>query len=79
MSLVLKRELLVGTKKHRRGTGRVGGGGGVIMSNRIFMFLINPPSGKVRIQKLIAKIIFDCFKKRKGEDGKVNIQGLLSP
>ena len=52
------------------------------MSNRIFMFLtclINPPSGNVRIQKLIAKIIFDCFKKRKGEDGTVNTQGLLSP
>ena len=38
--------------------------------NRIFMFLINPPSGNVRIQKLIAKHIFECFEKRKGEDGK---------
>ena len=40
--------------------------------NRIFMFLINPLSGNVRIQKLIAKHIFKCFEKRKGEDGKVN-------
>ena len=47
--------------------------------NRIFMFLINPPSGNVRIQKLIAKHIFECFEKRKGEDGKVNTQWLLSP
>ena len=47
--------------------------------NRIFMFLINPPNGNVRIQKLIAKHIFECFEKRKGEDGKVNTQGLLSP
>ena len=39
--------------------------------NRIFMFLINPPSGDVRLQKLIAKHIFECFEKRKGEDGKV--------
>ena len=38
--------------------------------NRIFMFLINPPSGNVRIQKLIAKQIFERFEKRKGEDGK---------
>ena len=44
--------------------------------NRIFMFLINPLSGNVRIQKLIAKHIFKCFEKRKGEDGKVNTQGL---
>ena len=44
--------------------------------NRIFMFLINPPSGNVRIQKLIAKHIFEYFEKRKGEDGKVNTQGL---
>ena len=42
--------------------------------DRIFMFLINPPSGNVRIQKLIAKHIFECFEKRKGEDGKVNTQ-----
>ena len=41
--------------------------------NRIFMFLINPPRGNVRIQKLIAKHIFECSEKRKGEDGKVNI------
>ena len=46
--------------------------------NRIFMFLINSPSGNVRIQKLIAKHIFKYFEKRKGEDGKVNTQGLLS-
>ena len=38
--------------------------------NRIFMFLINPPSGHFRIQKLIAEHIFECFEKRKGEDGK---------
>ena len=43
-------------------------------SNRIFMFLINPPSGNVRTQKLIAKHIFECFEKRKGEDSKVNTQ-----
>ena len=36
----------------------------------IFMFLINPPRGNVRIQKLIAKHIFECFEKRKGENGK---------
>ena len=46
--------------------------------NRMFMFLINPPSGNVRIQKLhvIGKHIFECFDKTKGEDRKVNIQGL---
>ena len=44
----------------------------------INLFLINPPSGNVRIRKLIANI-FECFEKRKGEDGKVNTQGLLSP
>ena len=38
--------------------------------NRIFMFLINPLSGNVRIQKLIANHIFECFEKRKGDDGK---------
>ena len=47
--------------------------------NRIVMFLINPPSGNLKIQKRIAKHIFECFKKRKGEDGKVNTRGLLSP
>ena len=41
---------------------------------RIFMFLINTPSGNVRIQKLTAKHIFECFEKRKGEDGKINTQ-----
>ena len=30
-------------------------------NNKIFMFLI---------QKLVAKHIFECFEKRKGEDGK---------
>ena len=44
--------------------------------NRIFIFLINPSSGNVRIQKLIAKHIFECFEKRKGEGGKVNTPGL---
>ena len=47
--------------------------------NGIFMFLINSPSKNVRIQKLIAKHIFECFEKSKGEDDKVNTQGLLSP
>ena len=37
---------------------------------KIFMFLINPPSGNAKIQKLIAKHIFECFVKWKGEDGK---------
>ena len=36
----------------------------------IFAFLINPRSGNAKIQKLIAKHIFECFEKRKGEDGK---------
>ena len=41
------------------------------------MFQINPPSGNVKIQKIIAKHIFECFEKRKGKDGKeVNTQGL---
>ena len=48
-----------------------------MLPDRIFMFLINLPSGNVRIQKLIAKHIFECFEKRKGGDGKVNTQGLL--
>ena len=47
--------------------------------NRIFMFLISPPRGNVRIQKLIAKHIFEWFEKREGEDGKVNTRGLLNP
>ena len=38
--------------------------------NKIFMFLINRSSGNAKIQKLIAKHIFECFEKRKGEDGK---------
>ena len=43
-------------------------------NNKIFMFLVTPPppapSGNAKIQKLIAKHIFECFEKRKGEDGK---------
>ena len=38
--------------------------------NKIFMFLINPPSGNAKMQKLITKHIFEYFEKRKGEDGK---------
>ena len=38
--------------------------------NQIFVFLIRPPDGNAKIQKLIAKHIFKCFEKRKGEDGK---------
>ena len=38
--------------------------------NKIFLFLINPASGNAKIQKLIAKHIFECFEKRKGDDGK---------
>ena len=45
--------------------------------NKIFVFLIPPPpspslptSGNAKIQKLIAKRVFQCFKKRKGEGGK---------
>ena len=38
--------------------------------NKMFMFLMNPPSGNAKIQKLIAKHIFECAEKRKGEDGK---------
>ena len=38
--------------------------------NKIFVFLIRPPRGNAKIQKLIAKHIFKCFEKRKGEDGK---------
>ena len=43
--------------------------------NKIFMFLIpppppQPPSGNAKIQKLIEIRVFQCFKKRKGEDGK---------
>ena len=47
--------------------------------NRIFMFLISPPRGNVRIQKLIAKHIFECFEKRKGEDGNylINLINLM--
>ena len=38
--------------------------------NKIFMFLINPFSGNAKIQKLIAKHIFEYFEKGKEEDGK---------
>ena len=38
--------------------------------NKIFTFLMNPPSENAKIQKLIAKHVFECFEKRKGEDGK---------
>ena len=38
--------------------------------NKIFVFLLRPPGGNAKIQKLIAKHIFKCFEKRKGEDGK---------
>ena len=44
-----------------------------VSPNKIFMFLINPPSGNVKIQKMIAKHIFECFEKRKGEDGKATL------
>ena len=43
-------------------------------NNKIFMFVIPPAppphSGNAKIQKLIGKIIFECFETRKGEDGK---------
>ena len=43
--------------------------------SKIFMFLITPPpppfpSGNAKIQKTNSKHIFECFEKRKGEDGK---------
>ena len=38
--------------------------------NRMFMFLINPPSGYGRLQKLIAKHIFESSKKGKGKTAK---------
>ena len=41
--------------------------------NKIFMFLIKPPNGNAKIQKLIAKHVFKCFEKRKGKDGKKQI------
>ena len=40
---------------------------------KIFTFLMPPPppsNGNAKIQKLIAKHVFECFEKRKGEDGK---------
>ena len=53
------------------------GGRGVInkvyMSpNKIFMFLINPPSGNVKVQKMILNIYSNVLKK-KGEDGKATL------
>ena len=43
-------------------------------NNEIFVLLITPPGGNAtEIQKLIAKHIFECFEKRKGEDGKKQI------
>ena len=44
--------------------------------NRIFMFLINPPSGNVRIQKIMANIYLNALKKGKGKTAKVNTLGL---
>ena len=44
--------------------------------NRMFMFLINPPSGNVRIPNLIVKHIFECFEKGKGKTAKINALGL---
>ena len=38
--------------------------------NKLFMFLINPPSGNAKIQKLIAKHVFECFEKGKGKTAK---------
>ena len=40
------------------------------------MFVIDPPRGNVRIQKLKAKHIFECFEKRKRKMAKVNTVGL---
>ena len=63
--------LTTGGYKHAKTQGGQGRGReGRDVPNRIFMFLINPPSGNVGIQKLIAKHIFACFEKRKGEDSK---------
>ena len=41
-------------------------------SNKIFMFPIKLPSGNPQIAKLMAKQchVFECFEKRKEEDGK---------
>ena len=43
---------------------------GRMTPNKVFMFPILPPSGNAKIQKLIAKHVVECFKKRKEEDGK---------
>ena len=42
----------------------------IMSPNKIFMFLINPASGNAKIQKLIAKHIFDALKKGKGKTAK---------
>ena len=43
----------------------------IMSPNKIFMFLITPPPPLAdKIQILIAKHILECFKIRKGEDGK---------
>ena len=42
--------------------------------DKIFMFLITPPpptlAEMLKYKKLIAKHVFECFEKRKEEDGK---------
>ena len=57
----------------------LGGGGVLPIMAYTYIHVSNksPPSGNVRIQKLIVKHIFQCFEKE--EHGKVNTQGLLSP
>ena len=45
--------------------------------NKIFMFLINSPGRNAKIQKRIAKHIFECFeKKERRRRQKVNTIGL---
>ena len=46
-------------------------GGGHFQGPR-FMFLINPPSGNVKIQKMIPKHICECFEKGKGKTAKLH-------
>ena len=41
--------------------------------DKIFMFLINSPSGNVKIQKMIAKHIFECLEKRKWKTAKLKL------
>ena len=38
--------------------------------NKIVMFLINPPSGNAKRQKLIAKHVLECFEKKKEKTAK---------